>query len=107
MNRLAKKAKKDLVVTVQQFKATVIEHPVIAPVQVRDTVLPDVACGVRVAVVSRWQALEIVEAGEKLRLLQATSPGDLLDLKGVKNVATCDPTNSHDRYVALGHLRGC
>jgi len=62
MKHFAEKSEEDLILASQKIEAGVVKYPIIIPVIVVHTVLPDIAIGARKAVIARRHPLQIEDS---------------------------------------------
>jgi hypothetical protein len=96
----AEEAEEDLIVSVQEVESRIMKDPVIVPIVVVDSVLPDIAGSVFTPAVIGRKAGKDEQPRKKPRLVQTAAPIDSLDLKGVKYVSSSDLGDSHIERVS-------
>src|SRR5450830_810373 len=104
MQGLAEEAEECLVVAGSQVEEAIVEDPVVVPVEVVDSMLPDVASCVSESMVRRRHRRQVEYPREEARFFQTAIPIHLLDGHGINNVAAGKFGNLHDHSVIRWEL---
>jgi hypothetical protein len=96
MKHFAEKAEKHFFVRSEKIESSIVVYPVVWPIVIVNSVLPDVPGYVAESAIAGRQTLKVEDSAEKFDFVESPTPRCSFDSEAIKDVPTRGFGDAHD-----------